>query len=245
MPLEIHGITLKSLHNDEYIEFMLEFMGIVDANNPTALQVKVLHDAANARLAEVQNLFRIEQGSDLTNDILAADNRRDEAITGISGLVDAFAHHFDDRIVQAAQGLQNDLAKYHSSNIARESLAAETTIIAKIADDWTNLPNLSAWVGQLGIDRWVAELKTANDAFRALYASRDAENAAKPSDKMIDKRNEMNQAYLTLRKNLNAHTTIHEFADPWGKTVNICNETITKFIHLIATHPKRKKPVTT
>jgi len=229
----INSIDLIKLRNDEYIQFLTDFLGITLLNNPTAMLVKPQYDAVVVQQGILQSLFVTDQGSPLTAQIEGFDQRRDAALNGITALANAYLYHFDPVIKGHATYLTHHLGLY-GTGIARENYQAETATITNIINDWNNKPELIAAITALGIGTWKAELQTANTSFNTLYLQRTQEMGAASPETILQKRVDANTAYYKLRDFIDSFFTINEGADPWGKCTNELNALITQYNTMLA-----------
>lgn len=98
----IHAIDLSRLRNAEYLQFMKNFASLVDANDPTALSVLIQYTLLLTKNTELEDLFKKSQASEITQEILDIDLRRDRAYNGIIAVVEGFTYHYEADKVLAA-----------------------------------------------------------------------------------------------------------------------------------------------
>jgi hypothetical protein len=229
----INGITLNSLRNAEFIQFIKGILAIILSNGPAALNVQVQYDSVQAMLTALETLFITEQGSAITADISALDARRDRAITGFTLLVNALTYHFNPDTAKQAETLKKLFEKY-GSGIARENYQAETAIIDNLIADLNNKPEMAAAINALQLNDWQKEMQTANTAFDAAYLLRTQQLGAASKDTLFAKRQETNEAYYKLRNFIDSFFTINEGAAPYGKTTNELNAHIDQYNTMMA-----------
>lgn len=237
----IKGIILRDLRNAEYLQFSRDVLGIVTLNNITVLDVGNQYIAYENSTNEIESLFALDQGSDITPLIEALDKRRDNAIMGITLLVNAMTVHYDPAYSAAATKLSDHIRLFGGS-IARENYAAETASISSMIADWTNDPELAAAINTLGLSAWKAELNTANQLFNTNYLARTQELGAANPDTMLEKRQASLQCYYALRDRIAAFNTLNNGANPWGKTVHELNALIEQYNTLLAGRASHKEP---
>lgn len=228
----IDSIALQTLRNAEYLQFLKQILAIVNANDPKALSIKPQYNKLQLAYGVVDGLFANDQSNPLTQALVDLDIRRDNAITGISTLLNAFSYHFDALIASQAQTLTNHLANY-GTGIARETALAETAIIANIVADWNTSPEMVSAIKALNLKAWAAELETANTAFDTQYLARNQTMGAASPDTMKQKRQEATNSYYELRNKLNGYFIVNDGAEPFTKTTNELNALIGQYNVLI------------
>lgn len=205
----ITAIDLSRLRNAEFLQFMKDFNTFVDANDPAALNVAVQYTALADQTAGLENLFKKQLASELTQEILSLDARRDNAYNGILFSVQANLYHYEPNRVQAATRLKANLDLY-GAGVAKENYLAETTLLKNIVNDWEDKPELNDAMVLLGLKSWKNELKDANTSFNQKYIERTLEYSEADEQTLVAKRAETLEAYYTLR----------QFIDAYALTVN-------------------------
>jgi hypothetical protein len=229
----INAINLPKLRNPEYIQFQKDYLGIVLTNDPRLLNVQRPYDALVTHVGVLESIFVTEQGSAITEDISALDLRRDRALTGFTGMVNALTYHFKPETAKQAETVNRVLAKYGGS-IARQNYQAETAIITNLADDLTNKADVAAAIAALNLGDWQRELEQANTAFNAAYLQRTQARGAVSKDTMFDKRAKTNEAFYKLRNFIDSYFTLNEGAAPYDKVTNELNALIDQYNTMMA-----------
>jgi hypothetical protein len=230
----INAIHLSSLRNAEYLQFQKDILGIVGRNSPATLNVQQRFDTTHSKLTEMESLFKKVMASEITADLLALDERRDKAITGISQVVMGYTYHYDEALRKAAEHLDINI-KLYGTAIARMNYQAETTTITALLNDWNTKPELTNAAATLGLGNWKEELENANHLFNSRYLDRTQEMGAANPDSLKSKRGEMNEAYYGLRDRIDALHTLAD-AEPSAYTLVIgqLNALIEQYNNLIA-----------
>jgi hypothetical protein len=230
----IHAINLMLLRNAEYLQFQKDILGIAGRNSPATLNVQQRFDAMNNKLAEMEGLFKKVMASEITAELLALDERRDNAVNGISQLVLAYTYHYDETLRKAAGHLDTNL-KLYGAGIARMNYQAETTTITAILNDWNTKPELTNAAASLGLGNWMAELENANHLFNSRYLDRTQEVGNANPDSLRSKRVEMNEAYYGLRDRIDAlHTLADIEPSAYTPVINQLNVLIDEYNQTIA-----------
>ncbi|MBI2282354.1 MAG: hypothetical protein HYU71_01440 [Bacteroidetes bacterium] len=229
----INSIPLQTLRNGEFLQFISDILGIVSLNNPVQLQVSGQFTQLQAEYVSLQELFKTDRSNPVTEEIIALDIRRDEAVTGISALINAFTHHFNPAIRNPANLLQANL-KLYGAGVARDNYMSETATISSIVGDWKNKPELQAAMVSLQVGDWLTELEQANTAFNTRYISRTQEIGAASPDNIKQKRVNVANAYYALRNHVDAYFTINQGAEPFAKACNEINALVDQYNALLA-----------
>lgn len=205
----IDAIDLSRLRNAEFLQFMKDFAGLVNANNAATLNVAVQYTALAAKNNQLEDLFKKELSSELTQEILDLDNRRDRAYNGILFVVQGFLNHYEPSKVEAATRLKSNLDLY-GSGAAKQNYQAETAILNNLVSDWEGKPALLEALNLLGLTSWKDEMKAANTLFDQKYIERTLEYSEASPETLLAKRTETASAYYTLR----------QFIDAFAVTIN-------------------------
>jgi len=228
----INNISLQPLRNGEYIQFLTDTLNIVLKSNPEALNISAQYDALRTAIDSMATIFKINQGSVVTKEIEAMDERRDNAINGLSLLVQGFSYSIDPEIKKQGKILSAHLSLF-GPRIAKDNYQSETTILRNIVNDWKNKPELQEAMACLNLNNWLAELETANNEFNLAYVKRNEELAKTPADKLKELRNTANDLYYKLRNRINSNFDINDGAEPWATTINRINQTIGNYTFLL------------
>lgn len=168
-------------------------------------------------------LYKKALASEKTAEILALDERRDDAVNGIYFYLLSHTYHFDAIVQQHAQFLLDNMELY-GKGISRMNYQAETATINNILRDWEINPQLIAAVTALGLSQWVSELKNANTEFNSQYLSRTQEYGDANPETIKTKREETNAAYYALRNRIDAlHLLAETPASPYTSLINQLN----------------------
>lgn len=222
----ITGIELTKLQNPEFLQFNRNVLKVVFDNDKTTLKVVAEYNALETLTNNIAALFKTDTGSDITDELLMLDTRRDDAVTGIGFYLDGLSRH-NDATVRANANLLLQEIRLYGSGIARLSYQNETATITSIVDKFNNDTALKAAVTALPLlTDWVTELKTANNLFDTKYVARAVEQGAVSPDTIRAKRLEAMQAYYDLRDMINGYATTTKGAVPYPATINSINALI-------------------
>ncbi|MFC4231730.1 DUF6261 family protein [Parasediminibacterium paludis] len=234
----IAAIDVKKLRNPEYLQFSKDMLQIINNSGPAALQVVAPYNAFATITTEIDNYYKIAQGSEITAEMLLIDERRDKALVGISKMVDSMTYYFDEAKQAAATTLSKALELY-GKGIAKQNYQAETETITSMVRDLTTKPNLVAAVTKLGLTDWVTEMQTANSLFNTTFIARAEELGTNKVESVSSKRAESTALYFKLRDKINAQYIINDGADPFKTAISKINSVISSYQNLI-THRATK-----
>ena len=167
----IYKIRHYNLRNNEILSF---FNDVLNACNQFSTEPMKLAVFITVLLTDVTNfdkVFKLSQGSAITNELLAIDARRDNCLTGMHMVLDGYTRHFQAEIKKAAQDLIKSMDKY-GKPLAALNYPAETSTAKSLVNDWTIIPLLANAIITVNFSSWVAELTTSNNLFYEKYNAR-------------------------------------------------------------------------
>ena len=194
--------------NGEYLQYMTDFLELLNKQDVTALQLAEPKAALDPVVAKIDAAFKQSQGSGLTQDVIALDERRDKALVGLRAVTESYTYHYDESIAKAAAELNGIIAS-HGTNLQRLSYQEETAVINSIVKDFETEPEAQAAVTALTLADWVNELKESNASFSVKYLDRVGEAAQNPSANIPELRTKATEAYRTLVSHIQAHATLN------------------------------------
>lgn len=219
----MNAIELKLLRNAEYLQYVKDYLGIINLNNPTQLGIEAKLNAFTGKITELEALYKKALASEKTQELLALDERRDDAINGIYYFLLSQTYHFEADKQQQAQLLLSNMELY-GSGIARLNYQAETATLNNIIRDWENKPELTDAVSAFNLAAWVNELKNANEDFNTKYLLRTQEYGNANPETIRMKRDETNAAYYALRDRIDAlHLLVETPPSPYETVINQLN----------------------
>ena len=229
----INSIKLPFLRNGEYVQFIADVLEIVKHNGPQELNVQKQYNKLLVISQEIEELFKIPTGSIISPELQELDDRRDDAINGITALINGYSYNTDPVIKSYAKLLENHLSVF-GVGIATDNYISETATIRNIISDWDKQPELTAAINALGLNAWRMEMEQANNLFNERYVLRAEKKGAASNDSLSSRRVETNDAYYALRDFLDANFILNEGADPFGKAVSSLNALIDDYNILLS-----------
>ena len=230
----IDSIKLSSLRNNEYAQFIQNFLTVVQRHDAATLQVQEEYDKLLSLLNSIKAMLNEGSGSVITDELVGLDIRRDEAINGIIALVNGYTYSKDATKKAAANLLATHLAGFGA--IARDAYQSETSKLQKIAADWSSEPGLQTAAAALNLSDWQAEMIAANTAFDTRYVDRSVDNgmASTSENRVYNKRPEINAAYNDLRDQIDGYYIVKKKVAPWSTVTAALNGVIKDYNALMA-----------
>lgn len=217
-------IYFNSLNNSKFVTFMRDVITLYNSVSLPALApfVTALSDAT----VDLNAAYRQERGSQLTKRLQELDERRDNAILGIKGIVKSHFYHVNPSMRRAADLLLRSMNKY-GKRINKMGMQEESVTIKALLDEWTTDALLADAINLLHLQDWQQELTAANTAFQTVFMDRILEKAAKQIPSFTKQR----RPVITLYRKLKRQTLAHAEIDPttYSVIVSQLNELIKKY----------------
>ena len=236
------SIYFKSLHHNEFLQFIKNVTVIVTEKDPETLNVKEQADNIKAVYTAMDNFYQPEVGNAITLDLQNLDSQRDHCLTGIEQTIRAYTHHYEDATKEAANLLMKSLYSY-SPDIARLNYQKESNMVNMVVDKWKNESNYTDAVALLHLTNWVEKLGDINKQFETRFLDRLMGDAHQPEVKMIDYRKQATESYRELIKHLEAHATLSGDAI-YTEVAQEINQLIEEYNKIIDSRTKKKEEET-
>lgn len=200
MIMEIEDIRLSRFRNEQHFQFQTEFNNLIIQFTPAALGIEAKY-AVYLPLFNSENMaLDLIRKSAVTIDLFDADILRGNTFRGTSDAIQSAMNHFNNEVKKAAARIMVVFDSY--GNVTLKTYNEETAATNKLIKELTE--NHAEDVATLGIGDWLAALQTNNDAFDALMKSRYTEDAGKTLLRMKQVRVEVDVAYRSIVKRINA-----------------------------------------
>ena len=233
-------INYRRLKNRTFVQFFQHLLGIVNSGNPETLLVKEQYDELLPLVAVLFELTQADKGSEISEELVELDGKRDTTWFGIDLQIQSFANHYDPAKQEAAIALENSLTPF-GIGITRLKYVEETNTINGIINKWGNTPELSTAVASIGLTDWVSKLKDENILFDTKFQARVNERADAPDLKAIKVRKQIIAAYRELLAHLQAHATLSK--DGTYDTINNrINQLIDEYNKMIPKKENQETP---
>lgn len=198
---------LNRYRNGEFLQYLKDVLQLLSEQDINALLLAQQYNTLQPLVASIDAVFKQNQGSIITQDLVTLDEQRDKAFTGLRYVIIGYQQHYDTVLVNAANALFNNITK-HGDNIQRLSYQEETAVLDSIINDWKNETELKNAVTKLKLQDWLMHLNTVNKDFTTRYLARVEEQASTPAQNVIDLRADTTNAYRELIAHINAHATL-------------------------------------
>lgn len=221
----INKIDLRSLKNAEFLSFFNTLLGYVSGNTTVSAAVSAVKAVLANIISRINELFKTDPASALTDKLIALDAERDSYISGLTKICDGYRNSPDAAEQEAATLLYRNIEVYGGAEVINDmGINAETATVTSLIGDWTDKPELAAAVKTLGLSGWVTALETANENYRTTYDDRTSQTAAATTtDKVKGKRAEAINAWYGLRKKIEANRELATDTAEWDKVIGQIN----------------------
>lgn len=200
-------INLRYLRGSEFIQFFSDIISICTKATIDTLGIKDQTVDLENKVTAIKDGYAKEQGSDITQELILIDNRRDDCLVGIRGVCEAYTNHYEPTLAEAGKLLLDKIDSF-GSRLAKQSYQAETTIINKLTADFETDAEFISALGLLKLDLWAKQLKAENELFNQRFLDRINEDAQDKEESFKELRLEIMDAYKTLISHISAHATI-------------------------------------
>jgi hypothetical protein len=245
--MTIYSINLTRLSVAELLQFSSDVATTIKNYDPIALDVEVPYNDFIILVDSVSTLFEPIKSNPQTEELLVLDERRDNAIIGITLYLESMTYHFDSNTKQNAKIILNYIQSYGNS-IARKNYPTETAIISNIISDFNTKPEFINMIPSLSLELWKNELASANAAFNSKYLER-AKTASSESDESVSsKRKDIVGTWNGLSDTIEAHYKLKYIKkagfEPYENLIKNLNAIIDKY-NLILTNKTKKAATAT
>ena len=216
--MEIQKFDLHSQRNAAHYQFQTDFNSLVIKYSPQALGIFEDYTAYQPLLQDEGVALVAITKSATTEEIETGDKNRDFTFRGTADKVTNSLNHFDPQVREAAKRVKVIFDAY--GNLAPKRDDEESGLITSLIEDLrTKVP---ADIATIQLIDWVAELERLNNAFIALQATRNSEEAKKSELRMKNVRVVVDAAYNKIVKRINALIIVNGEA-PYAEFVKELN----------------------
>lgn len=238
-------LNLRGLTNPEFQQFIKLLTEKVKEAGVDVLKIKTPYDLLVAILAQLENALNQEKANEETKLIQDLDRERDDYYIGFSFLLNGFALGKDPAKRGAAQLLRL-LLKSQGKNVTRQNYQAETAILNNVVSELKNDAKYVAALGTLGLQSWVNDIDTANQAFENQFKNRNTSISKNSNDVTFGElRKEamplVERLYSLISSRYNTAVEDNEPADGYMALVKEINTLIDSFVPYTLPKPKDDK----
>ncbi|MGM0532295.1 MAG: DUF6261 family protein [Bacteroidota bacterium] len=220
----IATIDYRKLWVSEFIQFLKDVISICRQNDPAKLNINTRVTLLEEIVNRLDAVFKKEQGSVFTEELVTLDERRDKAFLCLTMLAKAYGYHFDEAKLEAAEKIDALLERYGSS-IQKLNYQAETTTLTNFVNDLESDAELALAVNTLDLQSLVDEIKTSNNLFNGKYLARAREMSEAPEESAVELRKPAIRQYRSLVNLIEAHVEISG-PDRYQNLIKHLNEVI-------------------
>ena len=180
--------------------FFMQIKGLIMANNALATALSTVWTAFTDALTAFDNAYAQARKWMQTEDLKELDDARDTSLRGFMNALKAMLATPNAEKASAARRVQFVREKY--SIDAADEYMKETSAISQMVQEME--AGSQADLALLGLDEWLADLKSKNEAFLAKMNERTDEQAGMQKGIVRDTRLQVEAAYRDVVKLLNA-----------------------------------------
>lgn len=234
--MEIESLKSHDLRNEEHYQFHTETSDLVSRFTAEALGIQNQYAEYLPLLANEGEALDVVRKSALTTPIAEADHKRDSTNRGMSDTIIGATHHFNPAKREAADRLK--IVLDHFGNINTKPYNEQTAAIKALVNDLKTTH--ADDVAIVGVTDWVDELELNNNEFEALQNERYSDEAGQTQLKMKEVRIEVDSAYETITKRINALVVVNG-PEAYEAFIKELNKRIENYNNTIAQRKGRSK----
>jgi len=224
---------MERMNNGAHFQFVTNALAKAKANTLIAEKASAQVKALEAKLSAEDEALKILQKSLLTDDIEAADRKRDEIFMAYRKVVKGSLNAPLDTLAEAAKTLNQSIKDYGID--PQMQLDKETGLLANLIADHQG--KLAEQVATLGLTAYTTALKEANDKVNDLIMQRADERSLVVAGALKAARAETDTAYKDLVKRVNA-LWIVDYDAAYDEFINYMNEEIDRYREQVLTRKK-------
>lgn len=217
----IKKFNLSRVRLMDFFQTMTNIKSFVDKENAKELGIEAPKAVFYAKITALDEALKPLAKSELTQKLHLLDTQRDEALVGFLGHCRAFINFPDEAKSQAAQKLLLNVEKY-GKNIQNKPLKEETAIITNLLQDLAT-SELQQAVSLIGAEKWIENLRTANEQFAKIHNDRTQEQSLIETGKTKEARQELQEAFKVLVQTINALALING-VEKYQNIINLINQ---------------------
>jgi len=235
---KIENILLSRLRNNEHSQFMTDLNKLILTSQASELAIDDLYPSFESILNAETAAMRVELGSSKSKAVEECNRQRGNTWNAISMRTNsALLSPFPDEVASAeiirrAIDLYGDVRTLTHN----EESAATTNLVADLL-----LPANAEHLDNVGIQRWVPELKSENEQFQTIFDERNAEFANRESGDVRVVRQQMDPIYEQIVEKINASIVMKAAKPAVSGFVIELNEKIKYYKTTLASRSSRSK----
>ncbi|MDR2563321.1 MAG: DUF6261 family protein [Prevotellaceae bacterium] len=203
--MKITRIHLENLRNEAHCQYLAFFVALLVKFPAIIEKIGNLLELFNSKFLIEKQVLDFVRKSDYSEKIREADRNLDKFITGFVETIRGAIKHRSQAVSEAAVSLTNLMKTY--KNITRknydEELASVNSLLKELTGEYSDRIAVIT-----GLDEWVEDIRSSSEILAELLALRTAEKAAKPQDRMIGIRREVDPLYRKIIAKIDAFILI-------------------------------------
>ncbi|MDR1561477.1 MAG: DUF6261 family protein [Dysgonamonadaceae bacterium] len=223
--MKILKINFGNLRNEAHLQFISLVQKLISSNPAIVNIVATLMGAFNSAVELERKLVDAVKSSPYTKQLAEIDRILDRNIAGMSAIVEGYLHHYDPKIVAAAEKIELRLKAFRGE-IEKKPYEEESAAVKILLNDLGT--TYAEEVELLGIDGWVFQISDAQTKFEETFIRRNEEWADRPTEKLSDVRKHVDTLYRSMVELIDAYGSLNGY-DVTGEFVRRLNSEITYF----------------
>ena len=171
----VKSINLANARLMDFYQVMSLVIGFLSKEDLVALNLALEAGAFKSAFDILEKAVKQAEKTGVTEEIIAADDERDNIYTGFTGTVRNMLRFPDAEIAQSAAKLLLITNKYGSS-VTRLPQREETAVLKSMVSELKNAEN-NVLLQKTGLTMWVDKLDESNNKFEKLYVNRNKKEA--------------------------------------------------------------------
>lgn len=235
MSTEITNFDLTALPNNAFYDLANSILEYIEGNETVKNSVTAQYGVMKNHFAVFDKYLKLPQGSELTEQIKAADKLRDDYLRGLKKAVGGLCNLPEGEARDAAERLWKCIKLYNIN--PKMQLNKETADLQNMTTDFNE--KYADEVALLGLKTLTDSLKAANDEVHTLMQQRNSEEAARIIGVVKEERDKVTDAYNNLVKRVNALALL-EPDDAYDEFIDNVNQLIKHTKERVMTRTKKK-----
>jgi ribosomal protein L20 len=231
--------SIPFYRNKEFTQFIRNTLMIVHQQGPEQLKVKAQYQLLNQLCQQLEKAYEQVDNSQLSQQLIELDNRRDQAIVCLRALSEGYLNHPKSTHREAGEQLLACINRY-GSRLYALNYTEETATLKQLLGELQTRPECQQATETLQLADVVNEMKQANQAFEKLFIQRIEESVQSEGLSNRELMRKTTDAYRQLLKHLEAHATLTP-SNEYQLLADLLNENTSYFNEVV----ERRKSIST
>ena len=234
---QIHTFDISRLRVAEQIEFFGVAADIVAKHDPAEMGAEEAFQSLKMAHQDADDKFQQTRNSDITGQLVAADELRDDDIICLRMWGDALTRYFDPQLKATAELVVKTIDNYGSA-IYNMNYEEETATLRNVVNDLKSKQPLVEAITKLSMTDLVNNLEKNNNDFRQLYMARLEEKTYNNEISAGEAVKIVLNSYRTLVRTLESRAFLQP-TEALNKTIAEINTLVERQDEKIATRDRR------